>query len=155
MAFSLLPARNATGNYVKIVQRVPVKIVIDHPPSDSARSGHVRVADGTDRPRHPRLPAAEALAVSATGSRALGSADIHGAAANPWLIAVLVAFAAFMEGSTHHRQRCAAVYRWRAGVSEDEASWVVTTYLVANAVSLTGSSYFAQRLGRKPSSSSA
>src|ERR1700756_3835543 len=36
------------------------------------------------------------------------------------------------------------------GVSEDEASWVVTTYLVANAVSLTGSSYFAQRLGRKP-----
>src|SRR5246127_191970 len=36
------------------------------------------------------------------------------------------------------------------GVSEDEASWVVTTYLVANAVSLTGSSYFARRLGRKP-----
>ena len=34
-------------------------------------------------------------------------------------------------------------------VSEDEASWVVTTYLVANAVSLTGSSYLARRLGRK------
>ncbi len=33
-AFSLLPAQNATGNYVKIVQRVPVKIVIDNPPSD-------------------------------------------------------------------------------------------------------------------------
>jgi membrane fusion protein, multidrug efflux system len=31
-AFSLLPAENATGNYVKIVQRVPVKIVFDHPP---------------------------------------------------------------------------------------------------------------------------
>ncbi|MCC7146875.1 MAG: HlyD family secretion protein [Phycisphaeraceae bacterium] len=27
--FSLLPAENATGNYVKIVQRVPVKIVFD------------------------------------------------------------------------------------------------------------------------------
>jgi membrane fusion protein (multidrug efflux system) len=27
--FSLLPAQNATGNYVKIVQRVPVKIVFD------------------------------------------------------------------------------------------------------------------------------
>ena len=35
-AFSLLPAQNATGNYVKIVQRVPVKIVIDNPPSDVA-----------------------------------------------------------------------------------------------------------------------
>lgn len=31
-AFSLLPPENATGNYVKVVQRVPVKIVIDEPP---------------------------------------------------------------------------------------------------------------------------
>ena len=31
-AFSLLPAQNATGNYVKIVQRVPVKIVFNKPP---------------------------------------------------------------------------------------------------------------------------
>jgi membrane fusion protein (multidrug efflux system) len=35
-AFSLLPAQNATGNYVKIVQRVPVKIIIDNPPADVA-----------------------------------------------------------------------------------------------------------------------
>jgi membrane fusion protein (multidrug efflux system) len=35
-AFSLLPAENATGNYVKIVQRVPVKIVMEDPPSDVA-----------------------------------------------------------------------------------------------------------------------
>jgi membrane fusion protein (multidrug efflux system) len=27
--FSLLPPENATGNFVKIVQRVPVKIVLD------------------------------------------------------------------------------------------------------------------------------
>ncbi len=31
-AFSLLPPQNATGNFVKVVQRVPVKIVFDHPP---------------------------------------------------------------------------------------------------------------------------
>jgi membrane fusion protein (multidrug efflux system) len=35
-AFSLLPAQNATGNYVKITQRVPVKIVIDDAPKDVA-----------------------------------------------------------------------------------------------------------------------
>lgn len=29
--FSLLPPENATGNYVKVVQRVPVKIVLDGP----------------------------------------------------------------------------------------------------------------------------
>ena len=31
-AFSLLPPENATGNYVKVVQRVPVKIVLDEQP---------------------------------------------------------------------------------------------------------------------------
>jgi len=35
-AFSLLPPENATGNWVKIVQRVPVKIVMDDPPADVA-----------------------------------------------------------------------------------------------------------------------
>ena len=30
--FSLLPPENATGNFVKVVQRVPVKIVFDPPP---------------------------------------------------------------------------------------------------------------------------
>ena len=30
--FSLLPPENATGNYVKVVQRVPVKIVFDEQP---------------------------------------------------------------------------------------------------------------------------
>jgi len=31
-AFSLLPAQNATGNYVKVVQRIPVKITFDKRP---------------------------------------------------------------------------------------------------------------------------
>ena len=35
-AFSLLPAENATGNYVKVVQRVPVKVVVDAWPGDVA-----------------------------------------------------------------------------------------------------------------------
>jgi membrane fusion protein (multidrug efflux system) len=35
-AFSLLPAENATGNYVKIVQRVPVKLILNNPPPDVA-----------------------------------------------------------------------------------------------------------------------
>ena len=29
--FSLLPPENATGNYVKVIQRVPVKIILDEP----------------------------------------------------------------------------------------------------------------------------
>ena len=34
-AFSLLPPENATGNFVKVIQRVPVKIIFDEPlPAD-------------------------------------------------------------------------------------------------------------------------
>ncbi len=36
-AFSSLPAENATGNWVKVVQRVPVKIVIDQLPTDPVK----------------------------------------------------------------------------------------------------------------------
>lgn len=32
--FSVLPPENASGNYVKVVQRLPVKIVFDQPPDD-------------------------------------------------------------------------------------------------------------------------
>jgi len=35
--FALLPPENATGNFVKIVQRIPVKIVLDDPPESLAR----------------------------------------------------------------------------------------------------------------------
>ncbi|MCJ2122941.1 HlyD family secretion protein [Methylobacterium sp. J-077] len=35
-AFSLLPAQNATGNYVKVTQRIPVKIVVKDWPTDVA-----------------------------------------------------------------------------------------------------------------------
>jgi membrane fusion protein, multidrug efflux system len=37
--FSLLPPENATGNFVKVVQRVPVKIVFDELPADPALLG--------------------------------------------------------------------------------------------------------------------
>jgi len=40
--FSLLPPENATGNYVKVVQRVPVKIVFD----SAAETGRVLLAPG-------------------------------------------------------------------------------------------------------------
>ena len=66
-AFSLLPAENATGNYVKIVQRVPVKIVLDNPPADvAARPGHV---GGTERACR-----SDPVARRAAGARAVSAA---------------------------------------------------------------------------------
>src|SRR5580700_5851237 len=72
-------------------------------------------------------------------------------AVNPWVIAVLVALASFMEVRDTTIANVALPYiAGGMGVSEDEASWVVTTYLVANAIILTASSYLAKRFGRKP-----
>jgi membrane fusion protein (multidrug efflux system) len=57
--FSLLPAENATGNFTKIVQRVPVRITV---PAEIAREGVLRpglsVVVSVDRREHP----ADALA---------------------------------------------------------------------------------------------
>src|SRR5882672_2063491 len=78
-------------------------------------------------------------------------AAVSGAAANPWLIAVVVALASFMEVLDTTIANVALPYiAGGMGVSEDEASWVVTTYLVANAIILTASSYLAKTFGRKP-----
>ena len=51
-SFSLLPPENATGNWIKVVQRVPVKIVLDKKELDKAPlliglscTVHVKVAD--------------------------------------------------------------------------------------------------------------
>lgn len=52
-AFSLLPAENATGNYVKVTQRVPVKIIVDKWPADVAIGpGMSVVPTVTVRPRN-------------------------------------------------------------------------------------------------------
>ncbi|MCG6207893.1 HlyD family secretion protein [Rhodopseudomonas sp. HC1] len=49
-AFSLLPAENATGNYVKVVQRVPVKITFDRRPDVALGPGMSVVPTVTVRP---------------------------------------------------------------------------------------------------------
>jgi len=52
-AFSLLPAENATGNYVKVTQRVPVKITVDNWPKDIAIGpGMSVIPTVTVRPRN-------------------------------------------------------------------------------------------------------
>jgi len=80
------------------------------------------------------------------GAPPVGSA----ASASPWLIAVLVALATFMEVLDTTIANVVLPYiAGGMGVSDDEASWVVTTYLVANAVSLTASPFLARTLGRK------
>src|SRR5665213_4330319 len=70
--------------------------------------------------------------------------------ANPWLIAVLVAVATFMEVLDTTIANVALRYiSGGLAVSSDEASWVITTYLVANSIVLCASGWIAQTFGRK------
>ena len=52
-SFSIMPAENATGNWVKVVQRVPIEISIDqlptHLPLSAGLSADVKVDTGHSR----------------------------------------------------------------------------------------------------------
>jgi DHA2 family multidrug resistance protein len=70
--------------------------------------------------------------------------------ANPWLIAVVVALAAFMEILDTSIANVALPYiAGNVGASGDESTWVLTSYLVSNAIVLPLSGWIAGRFGRK------
>ena len=69
---------------------------------------------------------------------------------NPWLIAVVVAMAAFMEVLDTSIANVALPYlAGGLGASNDQSTWVLTSYLVSNAVVLPISGWFAGVFGRK------
>jgi MFS transporter, DHA2 family, multidrug resistance protein len=70
--------------------------------------------------------------------------------ANPWLIAVVVAMAAFMEFLDTSIANVALPYMaGNLGASNDESTWILTSYLASNAIVLPLSGWFAGLLGRK------
>src|SRR3954468_21050544 len=69
---------------------------------------------------------------------------------NPWLIAGVVALAAFMEVLDTSIANVALPYMaGNLGASNDESTWVLTSYLVSNAIVLPISGWMAARFGRK------
>jgi len=69
---------------------------------------------------------------------------------NPWLIAVVVAMAAFMEVLDTSIANVALPYMaGNLGASNDESTWVLTSYLVSNAIVLPITGWFASTFGRK------
>src|SRR5580692_7592870 len=76
--------------------------------------------------------------------------DVWRPRVNPWLIAVVVAMAAFMEVLDTSIANVALPYMaGNLGASNDESTWVLTSYLVSNAIVLPISGWFAGVLGRK------
>src|ERR1700679_1160324 len=69
---------------------------------------------------------------------------------NPWLIAATVALAAFMEVLDTSIANVALPYiAGSLGASADQSTWVLTSYLVANAIVLPMGAWAASVIGRK------
>ena len=69
---------------------------------------------------------------------------------NPWLVAVVVALAAFMEVLDTSIANVALPYiAGSLAASNDQSTWVLTSYLVSNAIILPISGWLAGALGRK------
>ena len=69
---------------------------------------------------------------------------------NPWVIALTVTMATFMEVlDTSIANVSLNHIAGNLSVSEDESTWVLTSYLVSNAIVLPVSGWFATKIGRK------
>src|SRR6202451_1798352 len=69
---------------------------------------------------------------------------------NPWIIAVAVSLAAFMEVLDTSIANVALPHiAGNLGASNDESTWVLTSYLVSNAIVLPISGWLAVTFGRK------
>ena len=69
---------------------------------------------------------------------------------NPWLIAIAVMLATFMEVLDTSIAAVALPYiAGSLSATNDEATWALTSYLVANAIILPASGWFSLRFGRK------
>src|SRR5690349_7688225 len=69
---------------------------------------------------------------------------------NPWLIAVAVMFATFMEVLDTTVVNVSLPHiAGSLSATIDEATWVLTSYLVANAIILPMTGWLASRFGRK------
>jgi MFS transporter, DHA2 family, multidrug resistance protein len=79
-----------------------------------------------------------------------GSQQTQTPGVNPWIIAISVMLATFMEVLDTAIASVALPYiAGSLSASNDEATWVLTSYLVANAVILPASNWFSLRFGRK------
>ena len=83
-------------------------------------------------------------------SAVVQSPIVASAVESPWIVAIAVMLATFMEVLDTAIASVALPYiAGSLSASTDEATWVLTSYLVANAIVLPASNWFAMRIGRK------
>ena len=88
--------------------------------------------------------------MSATAGSLPGAQDFSRPDVNPWLIGITVSMAAFIEVLDTSVANVALPYiAGDLGASYDDSTWVLTSYLAANAIVLPVSGWLAEVIGRK------
>ena len=164
---ALLPPQNATGNFVKVVQRLPVRIELAKLRPKQRTSVHRPVGGSIRLPEQAgdrtrcRKGSANLLAAIVGHSRfgepgsdqmTLAAASLRGSRAgvNPWLVAAAVIVPTFME--VLDTTIAVVALRYIAGglsATVNDGEWVITSYLAANAIILPITGWLTVRFGRR------
>jgi DHA2 family multidrug resistance protein len=96
------------------------------------------------------MAATAQLTIDSTATQGADAAAVGMPVPNPWIVAISVMLATFMEVLDTAIASVALPYiAGSLAASNSEATWVLTSYLIANAVILPASNWFALRFGRK------
>ena len=153
-SFSLLPAQNTTGNWVKVVQRIPMRVRIETPAGKpplrvgmsvtvDVDTGHARglpdFCQSLARPRSRRR-----MADCRLPRRPRRRSPIAA------LITACVILAVIMQALDTTIANVALPYiQGSVSASADQINWVLTSYIVAAAIMTPPSGFLANRFGRK------
>ena len=155
-AFSLLPPENATGNWVKVVQRLPVRLQLERLPEDvRLHAGMSATVDVDTQYRRRLLTMIESAfaAPEARGERAMtpppsgvgDQPEIHRG-----LITVSIMLATIMQALDVTIANVALPHiQGSLSAAADQITWVLTSYIVASAIATPLTGWLAGRFGRK------
>ena len=129
--YSLLPPENATGNYVKVVQRIPVKILFDRGagPGPSVEARHVGGTGGQDSIRECEAMNSQAVPAWVAMSAAVITTG--------WLIVVVLSLVVIHVGERVRRPRGESDDRRVSVWWTPTPRWVLIVTAMVVALSLT------------------
>ena len=145
--FSILPAQNSSGNWVKVVQRIPVRITVDRKADDpppARRHEHLRH-------HRYRTTAGRSPSCGETSSwRRLPHRPAPCPSRNRTMVTVCAMVATLMQALDNTIANVALPYmQGSLSATSDQITWVLTSYVVAAAIFTAPVGWLASNFGRK------
>ena len=149
--FAILPPQNASGNWVKVVQRVPLRVRLDKDPMTgklrAGMSAYVEIDTGKRK-----------SVLGSLGRRQAGGRPANDRASPPGcrrpraarMLTVCAMTATIMQALDTTVANVALPYmQGSLSASLDQINWVLTSYIVASAIMTAPIGWMSDRFGRK------